>query len=119
MVLVAQVGRRKETSRILRHGAALALLGWSLIVPPVYDYQGNIVIGIHRPISDWKIARAYDSAEACQREMKHLVETGAPSTPQVFALPLNGLGADATPIGQVLLRHANCIAPDDPRLKEH
>jgi hypothetical protein len=119
MVPLAEVGRRKEASGHLRHGAALALLGWSLIVPPVYDYQGNIVIGIRRPISDWKIAKTYDSVQACQREMKHLVETGAPSTPQVFALPLNGLGADATPIGQVLVRHANCIASDDPRLKEH
>jgi hypothetical protein len=100
------------------HAIAGALLGWYLMVPPVYDYQGNIVIGIHRPIRDWKIARTYKSAEQCQEQMKHLVETGAPSTPQVFALPLNGLGADATPIGQMLVRHATCIASDDPRLRE-
>ena len=98
---------------------AVALLGWYLIVPPVYDFQGNIVIGIRRPTRDWKVARTYDSAEQCRSEMRHLVETGAPSTPQVFALPLNGLGADATAIGQVLIRHSNCIASDDPSLKQN
>ena len=100
------------------HAATAALVGWYLMVPPVYVYQGNIVIGIRRPVRDWKVAHTYDSAEHCQQVMRQLLATGAPSTPQVLMLPLEGLGDDAAPVGQVIIRHVNCVASDDPRLKE-
>jgi len=102
---------------ITRRLRAAILLAWYLMVPPVAVYQGNIVIGLRRPLSDWKIAHRYGSAEECQRDLKSLLATGAPSTEQVFTLPLQGLGNDATPVGQLILRHADCVASNDSRLK--
>jgi hypothetical protein len=58
-------------SMSVRHAAALALVGWYLMVPPVTpegltDPNATLVNG-KAPISQWVIFRVYDSAEQCQR----------------------------------------------------
>jgi hypothetical protein len=42
-----------------RHAAALALVGWYLMVPPNKNED--------TPLSEWIVRRTYDSAEACQQ----------------------------------------------------
>jgi hypothetical protein len=41
-----------------RHAAALALVGWYLMAPPNKNDD--------TPLSEWKVRRTYESAEACQ-----------------------------------------------------
>jgi len=43
----------------MRHAAALALVGWYLMVPPNKNED--------TPISEWVVRRTYDSADACQQ----------------------------------------------------
>jgi hypothetical protein len=54
----------------LRHTAAVALLGWYLMTPPVhYDYsvdkKGHQVVDDGEPLSKWKVAMAFDTARLC------------------------------------------------------
>lgn len=42
----------------MRHAAALALVGWYLMVPPNKNED--------TPLSEWIVRRTYDSAEECQ-----------------------------------------------------
>ena len=43
----------------MRHAAALALVGWYLMVPPNKNDD--------TPLSEWIVRRTYDSADACQQ----------------------------------------------------
>jgi hypothetical protein len=88
-----------QSSVNLRHAAALALVGWYLMVPP---------FGLDRsrdpdqPLPKWSIAQSFDTTSECNDTMvgrrKHAQETG------------NKRMEDA-------LTSAACIATDDPRLK--
>jgi hypothetical protein len=58
----------------LRHTAALVLVGWYLMVPPLTpeglnDPNATLVNGT-APISQWVIFRAYDSADQCEQERR-------------------------------------------------
>jgi hypothetical protein len=60
--------------RKLRHTAALVLVGWYLMVPPLTpeglnDPNATLVNGT-APISQWVIFRAYDSADQCEQERR-------------------------------------------------
>ena len=57
-----RAGRFKRRSK-RRHAAALALVGWYLMIPPIHggDFNENA------PISRWKVAGSYDIAAECPR----------------------------------------------------
>jgi hypothetical protein len=76
-----------------RHAAALALLGWYLMMPP-RDTKG--VLQLHSPLRKWKRAASYKTANEC--------EVG-----KFKALDANGNGS--------IFLESKCIASDDPRLK--
>jgi hypothetical protein len=55
----------------LRHAAALALVGWYLMVPPTTDGK----IDNSAPLSQWDIRSSFDSAATCeQAHHKHPME---------------------------------------------
>jgi hypothetical protein len=78
------------------HAAALAMVGWYLMMPPVHDGQPDT----QAPISAWKVFRTFDSTAACQ-EWKLKLETRARRAGRYGPRP-----------------DFMCIASDDPRLKE-
>jgi hypothetical protein len=47
----------------LRHAAALALVGWYLMMPPL---RGGGKPDDQAPISAWTVFRKFDSTAACQ-----------------------------------------------------
>jgi len=82
-----------------RHAAALALVGWYLMVPP---QTRTWWIGPERydddaSLSRWTIERSFDKAEACE----------------AARLATQEQAADAA----IRMGHAACVASDDPRLK--
>ena len=104
----------------LRHAATLALVGWYLMVPPVgRNDDGDIVIGIGRPIHDWFTSRTYDSAEECRHDAV-LQTRGGPQpelTGKVFFYPTKELATgDDVAVVELLNKHSQCVATDDPRL---
>src|SRR5215469_5273689 len=54
----------------LSHAAALAVIGWNLMMPPVNNGQSDT----QAPISAWTVFRFFDSAAAC-KESKLRLET--------------------------------------------
>jgi len=78
-----------------RHAAALALVGWYLMVPPM-GYKGN-----QAGLYGWYIVHSYDTAQACEE---------APANGETDLPPLPS-GRKVKWAGSI------CVASDDPRLK--
>ncbi len=83
-----EIRRRK-----LRHAAALALVGWYLMVPPIQNGKAVDV-----PISEWSHLDSFDSAREC-RDAGYRYQDRQKAENK----PLPGAW--------------ECIASDDPRLK--
>ena len=81
-----------------RHAAALALVGWYLMVPLARDGQV-----LDRPLAQWIHLDSYDSATEC-RDNGYLFEEKRKKE------------GDPTKIASASA--FECIASDDPRLKE-
>ena len=94
----------------LRHAAALALVGWYLMVPPPQSFE-NHKLGppdLMAPLSSWRQEDQFDRVKDCEGSML--------KTKVYFAnLKTNG---DAGIVNNVKAwMGARCIASDDPRLK--
>jgi hypothetical protein len=110
----------------LRHAAALALVGWYLIVPPLLK-KG---VDLSAPLSQWVPLTSYDRAKQCEDE-KASTQDAAPERLSQLKSQLRGLGIKDDPavnkerlkIGhdmyfvEVVFPLAQCVASDDPRLK--
>ena len=111
-----------------RHTAALTLLGWYLIMPPIEGPPPAAVP--EEPFNRWQTINVFDALADCQKEKGHvnsLTGNALPIDPKAYHFPerpkdpveaqkwdshvadLNAAMADA-------LHHAGCIASDDPRL---
>ena len=92
----------------LRHAAALALVGWYLMMPPARP-QTRVPVDLDAPLSKWTVDSSYDTAAECRREIEFAKQTDA------------RLAGDAPNEGLRLaiagLVHGQCISTDDPRLK--
>jgi hypothetical protein len=96
-----------------RHAAALALVGWYLMVTPLSKHGPN---GKTAPLSQWEHPYTFDSRHDCETALAaaHLSEargmaevslrTGL-SEQESIAIPMDSIDWF-------------CIATDDPRLKE-
>ena len=112
----------------IRHAAALALVGWYLMVPPMEQgalqnpKQKKLIQGT-APLSKWVILHGYDNAQQCEAVAdrgrhegsgyiyKELNEYGQIDADKSFSGRHNEIGA-------LQMSSAKCIATDDPRLKE-
>ncbi|HEY9156722.1 hypothetical protein [Candidatus Binatus sp.] len=106
-----------------RHAAALALVGWYLMVPPPPQDARDPNPNEKAPMSQWSLHDSFDTAAECRHaktlEEKRLhgmfvKQSDPPHNP--FRLH-SGLAE----LSRVLYRQmlaAECIATDDPRLKE-
>jgi len=103
-----------------RHAAALALVGWYLMVPPVadraYDLSQPRLIEGSAPLSDWLIRRAYDTADECEKAKEELRKDGWPRI--VSSRKDSNTTERIWSIDKVQESTAECIETDDPRLKE-
>jgi hypothetical protein len=100
-----------------RHAAALALVGWYLMAPPVQEKDG---VQYNAPIAKWDIQHVFDSAAECDVAMQRWRSRAKKVWDALNSkkpLPHN---ADLDlPLEQVNQMGAcECIASDDPRLKE-
>ena len=88
-----------------RHAAALALVGWYLMVLPT-DNANHIDPLV--PWPKWVVLRAFDTAAACdeaQDQLRYRVSR------LNLRVPVASAASEAAEFSQ-------CIASDDPRLKE-
>jgi hypothetical protein len=105
----------------LRLTAALALVGWYLMVPPNKKNDA--------PLSEWTVSRSYDSAQDCQSAQNKNRDQAAAklktydnmTDQQRRDLQHNQQAfdqetADSDSFDQAF--QSACVASDDPRLKE-
>ena len=95
----------------LRHAAALALVGWYLMVPPT-STDNLYRIRTELPVRNYWQHSAYDSAAECEAAKKPLADqfrTNAERGPNIMK---RWWEAKAESIASAL-----CVSSDDPRLK--
>jgi len=91
-----------------RHAAALVLVGWILMSPPMRGMETPPTIDLKASLEEWDLEGTYDSATACA-EAKRLNE--ASSDANAWAIP------EQRRLSVYKAVWALCIATDDPRLK--
>ena len=98
----------------LRHAAALALVGWYLLMPPI-DMEGEKAkVDGSVPLSQWYHgARVYETQSACEEENAKL--RAIAESHKNWIGPSGSVAAAND--RYVLLTNQRCIATDDPRLK--
>jgi len=91
------------------HRAAIALLGWALILPR-YDLDGRVED--KAPLSNWKIHSSYDSQADCEQVRQQMVEVASEFIDeQERRAELDGISEASVMIA------AKCVANDNSPLK--
>jgi hypothetical protein len=103
----------------LRHAAALALVGWYLMLPPTrFDSSKVFQLRPRAPLSEWETVSSFDSAKDCEtaRTNYDLDDLYKQSQKPRYKDDLRPMltRKDIS----ALMGVAVCIATDDPRLKE-
>jgi hypothetical protein len=101
------------------HATALALVGWYLLIPPVFSPMGDhprSFNDLNAPLDKWDIWAKFESYKSCEKEKEHLRKE-AP-----LRLKFAHEHPDQDPNGNIVAvaeawQMAECIATDDPRLK--
>ena len=102
---------------LFRHAAALALVGWYLMVPPTRwslseppsVARNSTTMDPSDPLSKWVVIASFDSASKCEDEKITFWRKSEADLDSVD--PDRRVWAEAA-------REARCLATDDPRLKE-
>jgi len=89
----------------LLHAAALAIVGFSLIVPPLQK-DDQTQIDMMAPFAQWIVEQRYDTEGACYQGRDKMMTLGSAN-----------LDKHDSPIDRQRLS-ATCINSDDPRLTE-
>jgi hypothetical protein len=84
----------------LRHTAALALVGWYLLVPPLYKGE----VDEKAPVKEWTVLQSFGTVAECSQWLSVLLHK-----------------ANLDPATRTVVKHrllaASCMSSDDPRLK--
>jgi hypothetical protein len=97
----------------LRHAAVLALVGWYLMVPPLRFGP----VQYKAPLATWSVVLVFDSAIQCDHARTHALEEIRPAlvdADRAVQIPEGSIQLQSAK----LIAYAQCIATDDPRLKE-
>ena len=90
----------------LRYAAALALVGWYLMVPPPHSNESE-----SPPLSEWSVYQTFESADVCYFFREETASGMLQDAPPDFVARFDGRFMD-------IFEQAKCIASDDPRLLE-
>jgi hypothetical protein len=93
----------------IRHAAALALVGWYLLVPPISKTNDGYKADFNAPLGKWIVTGVYDQAYSCDQLQGRLV---LDQEKKIEKLPLLSY---KWALAQKLAT-SQCIATDDPRL---
>jgi hypothetical protein len=98
-----------------RHAAALALVGWYLMVPPDHPKLDDSIEWVSRaPLRDWQIVQRFDAASACENR-KHEIISDA-----IHAIhdDAKARRTEAVLSAYAISNNATCVSRDDPRIRE-
>ena len=99
----------------LRHAAALALVGWYLMTPPLnsieplspprFGFSWKTPNHASPPLKTWDIRHRYDKAQDCSNAKHQQVQSA-----------IKGQDSNLPLLTRLALAVAKCITSDDPRL---
>jgi hypothetical protein len=89
-----------------RHAAALAFVGWYLMIPPPHSNESD-----RAPLSEWSVYKTFESADLCHYFAAETASGMLEDPPADFAERFDGSF-------MVIFKQAECVSTDDPRLKE-
>src|SRR5258708_27358346 len=92
-----------------RHAAALALVGWYLMVPPPVPHS-SVPVDLDAPLSKWRFFSTHDSAAQCEQGLVAFYKL---AKTELAANPAD----ERDRIQFYQLANSQCIASHDPRLK--
>jgi hypothetical protein len=100
-----------------RHAAALAIVAWYLMIPPI---GADNKVDAHAPLSNWRKGVSFNSQKECDDSLKDAIQN--PMTPdeyQAAAKQTQKAKMKPLSISEMTKRTAEsqCVAGDDPRLK--
>lgn len=104
-----------------RHAAALASIGWYLMVPPVARRM-PLLLETNKPLSQWETRQSFDTAEECKDAQHKIRGYLNAATDRGFKEAGSQKAYLADPVVQMLweeqgkIQTSKCIATDDPRL---
>jgi hypothetical protein len=93
----------------LSRAAALALVGWLLLIPH-YGLDGRLLDSA--PLSAWKVYDHYDSLKTCEATRQQMIKIAHEFINQQERRAVLGQGVSQA----ATLLASRCIATDDPRL---
>jgi hypothetical protein len=102
----------------LRHTAALVLVGWYLMLPPLRlegpasDPNTPVEVDTQAPLSAWKIVHRFDTAKECYNYPDHIRKILREREPNPNSKEAKGEDAMA----KYWFDRAQCVATDDPRV---
>jgi rRNA-processing protein FCF1 len=103
----------------LRHAAALALVGWYLMVPP--DSAVPHSVDSAAPMSRWSIVTKFESTDTCKQALTELQNKhGDPAKLDATGRLRRFQKRQPTDpkLARARIDHAACVATGDPQLKE-
>jgi hypothetical protein len=101
-----------------RHAAALVLVGWCLMLPPLADEVKPPVphrtVALSAPLSEWCLVQCFDTTQQCESMRQNWYDDGSHKLDVLlsydgkFTLSLRGVFAEL---------FVRCIAAADPSVK--
>jgi len=90
--------------------AAMALVGWSLLLPPV---SRTMRLDMNPDLSKWSIHSSHATEAECRQERQRLQALATPSADE----QKSSLRRPARDARAARYRSSRCVSSDDPRLK--
>ena len=87
----------------LRHAGAIGLVGWYLMIPPMYP---GYKVDLDAPLSEWQVQESFETKGACSHGRSALVRK----------YPVDNEFLRAGALGKRAAA-SQCVEGDDPRLK--
>ncbi len=102
------------------HAAALALVGWYLMVPPDHMKLDDSISWVSRvPLRYWQVVQSFDTASDCEKKIQEIQrDTAHALNTTVRAIPDKREREETFLKDVAILNNLTCVATDDPRLKE-
>jgi hypothetical protein len=93
-----------------RHAAALALVGWYLMVPPPVDEPYKV--NTEAPLTSWKVYQTFSTLDECDKSLVSMQDKYQHTASAPLGTIKKGSRAFA-----LQMTFAQCVASDNPRLK--
>jgi hypothetical protein len=106
----------------LRHAAALASIGWYLMVPQAARRE-PLLLETNKSLSQWETRQSFDTAQECKAAQHKIHTYLEAATSQRLKEAGSQKAYVDDPVSQMLwteeakIATSKCIATDDPRLK--